>query len=74
MSKRATWAVKKAIRAAGNINRLAVMLGITWPAIYKWKRIPRKRLQQVAQVTGLSLEELDPDLYREGNLVRTKRK
>ena len=74
MSKRATWAVKKAVRAAGNKNRLAEALGITWPAVYKWKRIPRKRLQQVAQITGLSLEDLDPDLYQEGSLVRTKKR
>jgi hypothetical protein len=74
MSKRATWAVKKAIRAAGNKNRLAEALGITWPAVYKWTRIPRKRLQQVAQITGLSVEELDPDLFQDGNLARTRKK
>lgn len=55
-------AVTKAIEAAGNATKLARALGITRAAVCQWKKIPPKRLADVARLTGLPAAELRPDL------------
>ena len=43
---------------------LAEALGIRVQSLNHWKRVPRARLMAVHRATGISLEDLAPDLYR----------
>ncbi len=42
---------------------IAKELGVTRGAVAKWSRIPAGRVIAVERVTGISREELRPDLY-----------
>ena len=53
------------IRAA----QLARDLNLNRQTVYKWQergRIPAERVKAVAEATGLTLEELRPDLFADG--------
>ena len=56
-------ALAKAIKQAGSATQLAAALGITREAVSQWKRVPAERVIAVEQATGVSREELRPDLY-----------
>ena len=56
--------IDKAVRAAGGPTALANALGIKMESIYSWTRIPAERVFGVEAATGISREELRPDLYR----------
>ncbi|MCW4579630.1 transcriptional regulator [Gluconacetobacter entanii] len=62
--------VARAISAAGGVGSLAQRIGITTQAISQWKRIPHLRVHDVAEATGIPLEELRPDLFRGVTVVR----
>lgn len=53
-----------AIEKAGGVRRLAVAIGISAPAVGKWRRVPAERLPAVSAVTGIPREKLRPDLAR----------
>lgn len=52
-----------AIESAGSIGRLARGLGISQPAVSGWTRVPAERVVAVEALTGVSSQELRPDLY-----------
>jgi len=54
----------KAIEAAGNQRRLALLLGIDPAAVNGWKKIPAHRIVEIERLTGVPREELRPELYR----------
>jgi DNA-binding transcriptional regulator YdaS (Cro superfamily) len=56
--------LRRALQAAGGINGLARLLGMTAPSVLVWRRVPSHRILQVERVTGIPREELRPDLYR----------
>jgi len=59
-------ALKCAIEKAGGIGKLSRALGIRRQAIYGWHytgRIPAERVIAIERITGVSREELRPDLY-----------
>lgn len=56
--------LQAAIKAAGGIKPLARALGMSHPALIKWRRVPSHRIVQVEQATGIPREQLRPDLYR----------
>ncbi|HXI40265.1 MAG TPA: Cro/CI family transcriptional regulator [Bryobacteraceae bacterium] len=56
-------ALKRAIEAAGNSDKLASDLGITPQALSQWERVPHLRVLKVEQLTGVPRHELRPDLY-----------
>lgn len=37
--------------------------GLSTAAVSQWKRVPKRHLETVAQVTGVSAPELRPDLF-----------
>lgn len=53
-----------AIRAMGNSQKLAEKLHIKPQAVSQWKRVPLARVYQVAEVTGISHEDLRPDFFK----------
>lgn len=55
--------VKKAARLSGGITALAAALKINRQAIYQWSRIPAERVIPVERISGISREELRPDLF-----------
>lgn len=66
-----TRGLRKAIKASialgptGSGKRnLALALGITEQSINYWNKVPRKRIIAIERLTGVSREELAPDLYR----------
>lgn len=56
-------ALDKAISSLGSAKALAERIGITGQAISQWKRVPAERVLDVERATGVSREELRPDLY-----------
>lgn len=50
-----------------SMSKLALEIGVSRTAVYKWKRsrigIPHWRVTDVAGATGLSPDALRPDLY-----------
>lgn len=54
--------VKDVIHIAGGGSALARYFGIDHAAISRWKRIPARRLGEVARITGIPPHELRPDL------------
>ena len=57
--------VARVIKLRGSGAKLAREIGVTKCAIQEWKRtgIPARRVGQVAALTGLSPQELRPDLF-----------
>jgi DNA-binding transcriptional regulator YdaS (Cro superfamily) len=56
--------MRRAIKAAGGLRKLATALGVTHPAVRLWRRIPAELVVKAEAVTGIPREELRPDLYR----------
>lgn len=63
MSKRRDPIIKEAVRAHGSIASLSEAMGLTYQAIWKWRRIPAERVREVESLTGISRKRLRPDLY-----------
>jgi DNA-binding transcriptional regulator YdaS (Cro superfamily) len=55
--------LKAATNAVGGCARLALLIGVTKSAVYQWKRVPAERVLAVEAVTGVSRQQLRPDLY-----------
>jgi TorA maturation chaperone TorD len=56
-------ALEKAIDNVGGVRALARSLGISQPAISSWRRVPADRVLSVEATTGISRNDLRPDLY-----------
>lgn len=59
--------LKKAIEVVGSAAALAKKLKITKGAVSRWNEIPRKRLLQVSEITGLPITDLHPDFRTNTN-------
>jgi TorA maturation chaperone TorD len=55
----------RAIDAAGGVVQLARKIGIAQPSISNWNRVPAERVIAVEAATGVSRQQLRPDLYCE---------
>jgi DNA-binding transcriptional regulator YdaS (Cro superfamily) len=42
--------------------KIARELGVTRPAILKWRQVPAERLPEVERITGIPRHELRPDI------------
>lgn len=47
-----------AITAAGGVGELAGMLGVSSPAVTKWRHIPERRIYRVSELTGVPVWRL----------------
>ena len=61
-------AIDRAVRAAGGMQALADMCGVSYQAIQKWRSrrrraVPAERVLQIERFSGISRHELRPDLY-----------
>lgn len=54
----------------GKQYELAGFLKLQPSTVSQWKEVPPKHVRKVAEFTGLSLEELRPDLYADVDGVR----
>jgi TorA maturation chaperone TorD len=57
--------LNRAIDAAGGVAQLARKIGLAKPSVSNWNRVPARRVVAVEAVTGVSREQLRPDLYSE---------
>ena len=55
----------RAIDAAGGVAQLARKIGISQPSVSNWSSVPAQRVIAVEAATGVSRNELRPDLYSE---------
>lgn len=62
MTKRMT-PLDRAAAIAGSWKKLASYIGVTPQAISQWKRVPSSRVIAVERATGVSRQDLRPDLY-----------
>lgn len=56
-------ALRKAVESVGGNTAMAMLLGISRPAVAQWAVCPTLRVLQVEALTGVSRHELRPDLY-----------
>jgi DNA-binding transcriptional regulator YdaS (Cro superfamily) len=63
--------LRKAIKASISLGpttsgkrNLAIALGIAEQSINGWHKIPRMRIIAIERITGVSREDLAPDLYQ----------
>lgn len=54
--------LEEALSRRGAIKMIADRLGISIAAVSQWQRVPRGRLQAVAEITGIPADQLRPDL------------
>lgn len=54
--------LRDVISIAGGCVQLSRALGIDHTAVVKWKRVPARRLAEVARITGIAPQVLRPDL------------
>lgn len=55
--------LERAIDAAGGVAQLARKIGISQPSVSSWNQVPAQRVIAVEAATGVSRNELRPDLY-----------
>lgn len=58
--------IHSAIKAAGGIQQLAELIGISYEAVRKWSvrgTVPPVRVLLIERLTGVSRHDLRPDLY-----------
>lgn len=55
----------RAVQAAGGVSQLARKLGIAQPSVSNWSKVPAQRVIAVEAATGVSRNDLRPDLYSE---------
>jgi hypothetical protein len=55
----------RAARSAGGFPKLAKKLGCSAAAIYQWDKVPVERAIQIERLTGISRQELRPDIFGE---------
>lgn len=62
-------ALRRAVDVAGSQAALARLLGVSQPSVWKWldrgKALPAEHVHAVVAATGISKEELRPDLFGE---------
>jgi DNA-binding transcriptional regulator YdaS (Cro superfamily) len=58
--------LRAAVEAAGGKAALASRLGISKQAVGQWRRVPERRVVEVARVTKVRAWVLRPDLYPAG--------
>ena len=63
MKRPQTKEVKRAIKAAGGVTRLAEELGTSKQAVSQWYVVPLARVWDVEKVTGIPHQELRPDFF-----------
>jgi len=56
-------ALRRAIRGAGSLTKLAKGLGIRTQSISGWRRVPAARVLDVERISGVPRHELREDLY-----------
>jgi len=64
-------ALKRAIKEAGGQAEFARLMGITAQAVSQWDEVPPLRVLAVERISGVSRQELRPDLYPIAEEVRT---
>lgn len=56
-------ALRRAVAAAGGQAEFARLIGVTAQAVSQWDKVPPLRVLEVERVSGVSRQELRPDLY-----------
>lgn len=56
-------ALKRAVANAGGQAKFARLIGVTAQAVSQWDEVPPLRVLAVERVSGVSRQELRPDLY-----------
>ena len=46
-------------------SMLASRLGISKQAVHQWRQVPATRAREIERITGISREELRPDIFGE---------
>ena len=55
--------VRDAADKVGSMSELARRLGISHPALFRWKKVPAERVLKLEQITGISRHDIRPDIY-----------
>ncbi|HUN01078.1 MAG TPA: YdaS family helix-turn-helix protein [Halothiobacillus sp.] len=53
------------LQIRGAVTRIAAACNISTAAVSQWRKVPKKHLLEVSQVSGLPPEQLRPDLMPE---------
>ncbi len=54
--------LQKILEAGGGPAEIARRLGIKTASVSEWKKVPAARVFQIAELTGLPVDEIRPDM------------
>lgn len=63
-------ALRRAVATVGGQAEFARLIGITAQAVSQWDEVPPLRVLAVERISGVSRQELRPDLYPSSEEVR----
>lgn len=55
--------MQRIIEASVSVTWLAHQLGLTVPAVSKWRRVPAEHVLKVEELTGVSRHDMRPDVF-----------
>ena len=55
--------IQDIVKKAGGTKHVSTALGLTYQAVHKWESVPSKHVWRVAQMAGMSPEDVRPELF-----------
>jgi DNA-binding transcriptional regulator YdaS (Cro superfamily) len=55
--------IRRASSEYGGVGKLATALGCSRQALYQWTEVPRGRVLEIEEMTGIDRSEMRPDIW-----------
>ena len=55
--------VKKIIADLGGAQKVAALVGVSFQAVYQWKKVPAEHVLKISKALGVSPKKIRPDVF-----------